>query len=599
MLRIVSGLFFFPRGGSSHLARSLSRSLGALGDRVTLAVGSLGDPGGRSHASTFYDGIEVVPVDYTPAAACRSSPRTRTGRTRPIRSSRSSRTRRTSGSSSSGARRSRARGRNARTCSTCTTSPRSTRPRCGASPTCRSSPSCTGPSSACCARSTRARRGPSPRTGPSGCAAGRRARGSSSSLPGSPTRRPSGWRSRVGDSSSCRAASTSSSSTGARSTATPSAPLARGGAAGLGRVGDPRHGPVRGGDLADSRRAPGRALRRALHRRQAAPPPPPRPRPRAGRARRADPARPRRRPSGRVRGRASVELAHPGVFLAGWHGHDDLADAINASDLVVLPSRNEAFGLVLAEAMACGVPVVATASEGPSASSTTGTPAGSCPWTTRTRSSTRLPRRSATGPSGGGEASWRTARPCALRRVAVARSVHETLARSARGRAVSPCAGTPRRRAHGGARAPVVAAARGGAEAPTWNSDVGRIVLSKCAGCHTTGGIAPFALTSARDARRHVHGSPRSCGRTDASVDPGPGVAGVSRPGPATADCGGEGDDRGLGRLGRARVVGRRRAARTAAAAPTGSRTITLHRPARTRRRRRLDDYRASCSTRA
>ena len=66
MLRVVSGLFFFPRGGSSHLARSLSRSLGALGDRVTLAVGSLGDPGGRSHAATFFDGIDVVPVDYTP-----------------------------------------------------------------------------------------------------------------------------------------------------------------------------------------------------------------------------------------------------------------------------------------------------------------------------------------------------------------------------------------------------------------------------------------------------------------------------------------------------------------------------------------------------
>ena len=66
MLRVVSGLFFFPRGGSSHLARSLSRSLGVLGDRVTLAVGSLGDPGGRSHALTFYEGIDVVPVDYTP-----------------------------------------------------------------------------------------------------------------------------------------------------------------------------------------------------------------------------------------------------------------------------------------------------------------------------------------------------------------------------------------------------------------------------------------------------------------------------------------------------------------------------------------------------
>jgi glycosyltransferase involved in cell wall biosynthesis len=68
VLRVVSGLFFFPRGGSSHLARSLSRSLTALGDQVTLAAGSLGEPGGRSHAATFFDGVDVVPVDYTPGS---------------------------------------------------------------------------------------------------------------------------------------------------------------------------------------------------------------------------------------------------------------------------------------------------------------------------------------------------------------------------------------------------------------------------------------------------------------------------------------------------------------------------------------------------
>ena len=51
---------------------------------------------------------------------------------------------------------------------------------------------------------------------------------------------------------------------------------------------------------------------------------------------------------------------------------------------------------------------------------------------------------------------------------------------------------------------PVLAAARGGAEAPTWTRDVGPILLAKCAGCHVQGGIAPFPLTTARDARRHA-----------------------------------------------------------------------------------------------
>jgi glycosyltransferase involved in cell wall biosynthesis len=53
------------------------------------------------------------------------------------------------------------------------------------------------------------------------------------------------------------------------------------------------------------------------------------------------------------------------IFLAGWHGHDDLGDALNASDLVVLPSVREQFGQVIVEGMACGLPAIAVDAHGP------------------------------------------------------------------------------------------------------------------------------------------------------------------------------------------------------------------------------------------
>ena len=53
------------------------------------------------------------------------------------------------------------------------------------------------------------------------------------------------------------------------------------------------------------------------------------------------------------------------VFLAGWHSHDDLADGLNASDVVVLPSVREQFGQVIVEGMACGLPAIAVDAHGP------------------------------------------------------------------------------------------------------------------------------------------------------------------------------------------------------------------------------------------
>jgi glycosyltransferase involved in cell wall biosynthesis len=53
------------------------------------------------------------------------------------------------------------------------------------------------------------------------------------------------------------------------------------------------------------------------------------------------------------------------VFLAGWHGHDELPAFLAASDVVVLPSVREQFGQVLVEGMACGLPPIAVDAFGP------------------------------------------------------------------------------------------------------------------------------------------------------------------------------------------------------------------------------------------
>jgi glycosyltransferase involved in cell wall biosynthesis len=54
-----------------------------------------------------------------------------------------------------------------------------------------------------------------------------------------------------------------------------------------------------------------------------------------------------------------------GVALVGLDDRDALVDAYRRAWVTALPSENEAFGLVLAESLACGTPGVAFAGEGP------------------------------------------------------------------------------------------------------------------------------------------------------------------------------------------------------------------------------------------
>ena len=61
------GLMFYPRGGSAPVARYLSGALLESGWEIVLASGSLGSPGERTHAATFFEGLQVAAADYTPA----------------------------------------------------------------------------------------------------------------------------------------------------------------------------------------------------------------------------------------------------------------------------------------------------------------------------------------------------------------------------------------------------------------------------------------------------------------------------------------------------------------------------------------------------
>jgi glycosyltransferase involved in cell wall biosynthesis len=60
-----------------------------------------------------------------------------------------------------------------------------------------------------------------------------------------------------------------------------------------------------------------------------------------------------------------ARLGVGGVFLAGWHDHTEVPDFLSVADVFALASVREQFGLVLVEAMACQVPVIAVDRFGP------------------------------------------------------------------------------------------------------------------------------------------------------------------------------------------------------------------------------------------
>jgi glycosyltransferase involved in cell wall biosynthesis len=65
--KLLMGTYFYPRGGSAHVARALARELETQGIEVTLVSGSRTDLGPAADANDFYAGLDVRAVDFTPA----------------------------------------------------------------------------------------------------------------------------------------------------------------------------------------------------------------------------------------------------------------------------------------------------------------------------------------------------------------------------------------------------------------------------------------------------------------------------------------------------------------------------------------------------
>ena len=68
---------------------------------------------------------------------------------------------------------------------------------------------------------------------------------------------------------------------------------------------------------------------------------------------------------GRRPQRAALEQRYPQARFLGYRHGRALADAYRAASVLVFPSLTDTYGLVMLEALACGVPVAAFAVPGP------------------------------------------------------------------------------------------------------------------------------------------------------------------------------------------------------------------------------------------
>jgi glycosyltransferase involved in cell wall biosynthesis len=62
---------------------------------------------------------------------------------------------------------------------------------------------------------------------------------------------------------------------------------------------------------------------------------------------------------------SSLKTQYPDTHFLGYRENGDLARHLASADVMVFPSRTDTFGLVMLEAMACGVPVATYPVEGP------------------------------------------------------------------------------------------------------------------------------------------------------------------------------------------------------------------------------------------